>query len=103
MNNLDAVAKVRTQRRVAVVAIFIGLFACAVVVRAFKLQVLDGGALKEMAQHQHLRAIKVSPRRGTIYDRNGTELAISVDVDSVLLIQSSCARTARIPIASPTS
>jgi cell division protein FtsI (penicillin-binding protein 3) len=36
-----------------------------------------------MAEGQHLRELRVSPRRGAIYDRQGAELAVSVDVDSV--------------------
>jgi cell division protein FtsI (penicillin-binding protein 3) len=36
-----------------------------------------------MAEDQHLRHLRVSPRRGAIYDRHGAELAVSADVDSV--------------------
>ena len=36
-----------------------------------------------MAEDQHLRKLRVSPRRGAIYDRHGAELAVSADVDSV--------------------
>ena len=36
-----------------------------------------------MAEGQHLRELRLSPRRGAIYDRQGAELAVSVDVDSV--------------------
>jgi cell division protein FtsI (penicillin-binding protein 3) len=36
-----------------------------------------------MAEGQHLRELRVSPRRGAIYDRHGAELAVSADVDSV--------------------
>jgi cell division protein FtsI (penicillin-binding protein 3) len=36
-----------------------------------------------MAEDQHLRHLRISPRRGAIYDRHGAELAVSADVDSV--------------------
>ena len=36
-----------------------------------------------MAEGQHLRELRVSPRRGAIYDRHGAELAVSADVESV--------------------
>ena len=57
--------------------------AAAVLVRAFQLQVVGAERLREMAEGQHLRELRVSPRRGAIYDRQGAELAVSVDVDSV--------------------
>jgi cell division protein FtsI (penicillin-binding protein 3) len=57
--------------------------AVVVVVRAFHLQIATGDHLREMAEGQHLRGLRVSPRRGAIYDRHGAELAVSADVDSV--------------------
>jgi cell division protein FtsI (penicillin-binding protein 3) len=57
--------------------------ASLVLVRAFHLQVAQGDELREMAEDQHLRHLRVSPRRGAILDRNGAELAVSVDVDSI--------------------
>jgi cell division protein FtsI (penicillin-binding protein 3) len=57
--------------------------AALVVLRAFHLQVATGDRLREMAEDQHLRRLRVSPRRGAIYDRHGAELAVSADVDSV--------------------
>jgi cell division protein FtsI (penicillin-binding protein 3) len=57
--------------------------AMLVVVRAFHLQIASGDRLREMAEDQHLRHLRVSPRRGAIYDRHGAELAVSADVDSV--------------------
>lgn len=57
--------------------------AAIVLVRAFDLQVARSDTLREMAEGQHLRELRVSPRRGAIYDRQRAELAVSVDVDSV--------------------
>jgi cell division protein FtsI (penicillin-binding protein 3) len=54
-----------------------------VVVRAFHIQIASGDRLRGMAEEQHLRHLRVSPRRGTIYDRHGAELAVSADVESV--------------------
>jgi cell division protein FtsI (penicillin-binding protein 3) len=54
-----------------------------VAMRAFDLQVLQEKQWGERAERQHQKIIPLTPQRGTIYDSNGTELAVSVDVDSV--------------------
>ena len=54
-----------------------------VLYEAFVLQVLRAPELKEKAQAQYMREISLAPKRGTIYDRDGAELAVSIDVDSV--------------------
>lgn len=54
-----------------------------VVFKAYRLHATEGPKLREMAEQQYLKEIRVSPRRGTIFDRNRTPLAVSVDVDSV--------------------
>lgn len=69
--------------RIAFLGICLMGMAAVVVVRAFHLQVASGDRLREMAEGQHLRKLRVSPRRGAIYDRHGAELAVSADVDSV--------------------
>lgn len=69
--------------RVAFLGMCLMAIAIVVVVRAFHLQVSSGDRLRQMAEGQHLRRLRVSPRRGAIYDRHGAELAVSADVDSV--------------------
>jgi cell division protein FtsI (penicillin-binding protein 3) len=69
--------------RIALLGVCVMCVAMLVVVRAFHLQIATGDRLREMAEDQHLRHLRVSPRRGAIYDRHGAELAVSVDVDSV--------------------
>jgi cell division protein FtsI (penicillin-binding protein 3) len=51
--------------------------------KAYKLHADDGDRLREMADQQYLKRSKLAPRRGTITDRHGTPLAVSVDVDSI--------------------
>jgi stage V sporulation protein D (sporulation-specific penicillin-binding protein) len=46
-------------------------------------QFVEGARLREEVYVQHNRGRIISPRRGTIYDRNGKELAISASVDTV--------------------
>ena len=69
--------------RIAILGVGVLCVAALVLVRAFQLQVVGGDRLREMAEGQHLRRLRVSPRRGAIYDRHGAELAVSVDVNSV--------------------
>ncbi len=52
-------------------------------IRAVDLQVLQGGKWAERAEKQHQRVVPLTPQRGTIYDRNGAELAVSIEVDSL--------------------
>ncbi len=69
--------------RIALLGLCLMSVAMLVVVRAFHIQIATGDRLREMAEGQHLRELRVSPRRGAIYDRHGAELAVSADVDSV--------------------
>ncbi len=69
--------------RIALLGVCVAAVAVLVLIRAFHLQIASGDRLREMAEGQHLRQLRVSPRRGAIYDRHGAELAVSADVDSV--------------------
>jgi cell division protein FtsI (penicillin-binding protein 3) len=69
--------------RIAILAALLIAGACAVVERAWDLQIRQGPQLREMAQGQHLKGVALSPKRGAIYDRTGAELAVSIDVQSL--------------------
>lgn len=51
--------------------------------RAFYLQVYQQEKLRGLAQDQYVRQIEIPARRGDIFDRRGTPLAQSVEVDSI--------------------
>ena len=55
----------------------------AVALRLVYLQVIERSELAARAERQQERLVKLEPRRGTIFDRMGRELAVSLDVDSV--------------------
>lgn len=63
-----------------------GFFLCLLAVafgRAAYLQTYEQDKLRGMAQDQYVRQIEIPARRGDIFDRRGTPLAQSVEVDSI--------------------
>ena len=65
------------------------VFWCATIsVRLVYLQIFRYGTFEHRAQHQQQRTEEVSARRGIIYDRQGRELAMSINVDSVFAVAS---------------
>jgi cell division protein FtsI (penicillin-binding protein 3) len=62
------------------------LWCCAICFRLVYLQIFRYGSFEQRAQHQQQRTEEVSPRRGIIFDRNGQELAMSINVDSVFAV-----------------
>src|ERR1039457_512446 len=54
-----------------------------VLARLSYLQLFSYSEYFTKAQHQQQRVFEISPMRGTIYDRKGRELAVSLPMDSV--------------------
>jgi cell division protein FtsI (penicillin-binding protein 3) len=54
-----------------------------VVTGAYNIEARDGDGWRALAQRQRMRRLHVTPKRGTIYDRNHTPLAVTVEVPSV--------------------
>src|SRR5271169_2802205 len=75
-------------RRLYILAAVLFLWVAAVLGRLVYLQIIKYEFFLNLASRQHGRTIDVDPRRGTIYDRNGAELAMSIDVDSVFAVPS---------------
>lgn len=72
-----------TRARATVLMALVLVGASLVVMRAYKLQVEDNQDLSEMVDEQSVRTVKLAPKRGTVRDRNGAVLAVSVEADSV--------------------
>ncbi|SNB47811.1 penicillin-binding protein [Geobacter sp. DSM 9736] len=50
--------------------------------RAFYLQVVQKDQFLKLAEKQHQKVVQLTPGRGGIYDRNNSELAVSIEMDS---------------------
>ncbi|HEY8426284.1 MAG TPA: penicillin-binding transpeptidase domain-containing protein [Limnochordales bacterium] len=83
---LAPTSPVAVQRRIAWLLVGTALGALVLAGRLFYLQVVRHGELSRLAFEQRLRPLPVDPRRGTIMDRNGNKLAISVSADAVYAI-----------------
>ncbi len=83
MNELDLRRRRWMRVRIVLLAALVFGGAGLVTHRAWELTMVHGPALRQMAEAQQLRNIRLSPKRGTIYDRHGAELAVSVEVESV--------------------
>src|SRR6266568_2986474 len=81
-------APINVKSRLLNFGIFLFVWALIIVARLAYLQVLHYGEWEQRAQRQQQRTVEVSPQRGIIYDRNGQELAMTVQVDSVFAVPS---------------
>jgi cell division protein FtsI (penicillin-binding protein 3) len=54
-----------------------------ILARAYQLQVLQKEKLTSIALSAYRGVVKLPPKRGTIYDRKGRELALTVEVESI--------------------
>ncbi len=79
--------KVPTKRLLMLAGVLV-LWIGSVCFRLVQMQVLQYGEWEQRALRQQSRTITVEPRRGVIYDRNGSELAMSIDVDSIFAVPS---------------
>lgn len=69
-------------RVIIVLLSFIFIF-IIIFIKAVELQILERDKLKARADNQHLKTMNIIPIRGTLYDREMHELAVSMEVDSV--------------------
>jgi cell division protein FtsI/penicillin-binding protein 2 len=69
--------------RIAVIAVLLVLWSCGIGARLVHLQVYNQRWLADRALRQQERTVEVSATRGRLLDRNGRELARSVEAKSV--------------------
>lgn len=95
---LAPISPIGVRRRIAWLLVGSALMGLVLSARLFYLQVVRHGHFTRLALEQRLRPLPLDPRRGTIFDRNGNKLAISVSADAVYAIPSEVkdpGRTAR--------
>ena len=94
--------------RIVALQAALGLGLLLVVGRAGYLQLVKGGEYRRQASRQRTEQVELPARRGTIYDRNGTPLAVSQPKyhvtlalnevrDTALLISRASARLRSVP------
>ena len=84
--SVPATARNRTNLRLYLLSAVFVLWCSAICFRLVYLQIFRYGSFQQRAQHQQQRTEEVSARRGIIYDRQGHELAMSINVDSVFAV-----------------
>lgn len=82
--------------RIGLVALALLAFGLYISGRFFYLQVIRGPELREEATREYQKLCPILPVRGMILDRNGTELAVSTRVSSVVAHPSQIKEAARL-------
>jgi len=72
-----------TIKNIRVIGLLFIVFFFIIGFRGYSLQILSSDKLSKIIKKQTERTIELSPKRGTIYDRNGSELSVSIDVESL--------------------
>ena len=75
--------KPKLSTRILAFTIFVAFAFTILMSRAVYIQFVRGAELESMALEQQTNEKEITPRRATIYDRTGKELAISANVDTV--------------------
>jgi len=81
--NISTLAYIRKDSRILTVFITTVVIAIFVIIRLFGLQIVEGANLSYMAEEYRTYTSVIPARRGTIYDRNGRVLAVSIDAISI--------------------
>ncbi|MCD6461012.1 penicillin-binding protein [bacterium] len=77
------IRKSRINLKIIIIGSFFCLCFLTIITRLFYLQQLKKDNFTQLANNQHIRKLKISPKRGEIRDRNGVPFAINVEVDSL--------------------
>ncbi len=87
------------RQRIVLMALGALLWAGGVEARLVYLQVHQAEAMRDQARSQQQQVQRLAARRGMLYDRNGRELAMSIEVDSVYAVPAKIRNPARTAAA----
>lgn len=74
--------------RILIILCVFALIFVVLVFRVLYLKTIRGEELSQKAYEQQTRDSLISPKRGTIYDTNGKELAVSITVETIAVVPS---------------
>ena len=80
---MKAASAHRIRLRTALVGIVFGLLLTGIGVKATYVQIVRGTWLSDKALRQYQKSLKTVGQRGTIFDSQGRELAVSIDLTSI--------------------
>lgn len=83
--NLALPNSISVKKRLLVVLLSFSLIIFLLIMRVAWLQIVQGSFLQKKAHENQTRDNVINAQRGTIYDRNGNELAVSASVETVIL------------------
>lgn len=83
MRNLDPRRAKWIRVRMGLLCGIMGVALGGVVSSAWRVQIEDGDAWRDTAEKQRQRRMHIEPKRGSIKDRSGAPLAVSIEVPSV--------------------
>jgi len=75
----------KLNKRIIFFSLLITVFFLTLAVKLYYIQVLKHDEFLSKAKDQYQRFLLLEPKRGTIYDRNMKELAVSIELDSIYL------------------
>ena len=103
MKNLDPERARWIRTRMGILCGLMGMALGGIASSAWRVQIEDGSEWREIAEKQRERHLHVEPKRGAIYDRNGSALAVSVEVPSVSIDVAEMLRGIDAPAAQETT